>query len=113
MSAVASTPYQPSAVSVVPDRREVAVIPAGDLDLSTVDQLADEMRELWDVGFDQIVLDLRRLEFLDCCGLRLLLSLRSDAERDGDRLQLVPGRPAVERLFELTATRDLFDWRDH
>jgi anti-anti-sigma factor len=52
------------------------------------------------------------VEFLDSMGLRVLLSLRNDAKRDGHSLVLVPGPRAVQRVFALTATRTLFDWRD-
>jgi anti-anti-sigma factor len=113
VSAATAAPYQPFAVSVVPDRREVAVVPHGDLDLSTVDQLAREVRELREVGFEEVLLDLRHVDFIDSSGLRLLLSLRNDAKRDGHVLRLVPGRREVQRIFELTATRSLFNWRDY
>ena len=112
MSAVSVAPYQPFTVSVLPDRREVAVVPEGELDLANVDELDAEIRELRAVGFDRIVLDLRRLAFLESTGLRLLLSLRNAAKRDGHSLVLVPGSPTVQRVFDLTATRGLFDWRD-
>jgi anti-sigma B factor antagonist len=107
-----ATPYEPFTVAVVPNRHEVAVIPKGELDLSCVDALDREVRELRAAGFDQIVLDLRQVRFLDSTGLRLLLSLRSDAERDGHDLTLVRGPRAVQRIFELTATHGLFDWRE-
>ncbi len=112
LSAIASSQSPPFTVTVVPDRREVVVIPAGDLDLATVDRLDREIRELRAVGFDHVVLDLRQLEFLDSSGLRLLLSLRNTAKRAGHRLELVPGVSPVQRVFELTATRSLFDWRE-
>ena len=51
-------------------------------------------------------------ELLDSTGLRVLLSLRNDAKRDGHSLVLIPGSPAVQRVFALTATRTLFDWRE-
>lgn len=112
MSAVVPTPYQPFTVSVVPDRQEVAVVPAGDLDLSAVDRLAGDIREVRNAGFDRILLDLRRLTFLDFSGLRLLLSLRNDAKHEGHHLWLVPGRPEVRRVFDLTGTHGLFEWRN-
>ncbi len=104
--------YEPFSVAVVPNRHEVAVIPKGELDLSCVDALDREVRELRAAGFDQIVLDLRQVRFLDSTGLRLLLGFRNDAQRDGHDLTLVRGPRAVQRIFELTATHSLFDWRD-
>ena len=98
-------------ISVVPDREEVAVIPAGELDLASAELVEREVRDLCRSGFDRIVLDLRQLEFLDSSGLRALLSLRNDAKRDGHRLELVAGPRRVQRVFEITATRGLFDWR--
>jgi anti-sigma B factor antagonist len=111
MTAAVIPSYQPFAVTVVPDRGSVAVIPEGDLDLATADRLAGEVRELRGAGFEDVVLDLRRLDFMDSTGLHLLLGLRSDARRSGQTLTLVPGCAEVQRLFELTATLDLFDWR--
>ena len=113
MSVVSPAPYQPFAVSVVPDRREVAVVPRGELDLSTADELAREVLALREVGFDHVVLDLRHLDFIDSSGLELLLALHEDAQREGHVLTLVPARSEVQRIFELTATRGAFRWREH
>ncbi len=104
-------PYVPFSVSVTPDRGEVAVVPRGELDLSSIDALEREVRELRDAGFEQIVVDLRHLTFMDSSGLRLLISLRNDAARNGHRLTLKPGSEAIQRVFAITGTRGLFDWR--
>ena len=104
--------FQPFTVSVVPDRSEVAVVPAGELDATAVDELDAEVRSLRRSGFDHVVIDLRQTGFIDSSGLRLLLSLRNDAKRDGHRLTMIRGRAEVQRIFDLTATTGLFDWRD-
>lgn len=100
-----------ASVMVRPNRREVIVEPSGELDLVLGESIEREVRELRSVGFEEIVIDLRRLTFMDSAGLRTLLALRSDARRNGERLVLIPGPPAVERIFALTGTRGLFDWR--
>jgi len=79
--------------------------------LASVGAVDQEVKELRHSGFDEVVVDLRRLTFIDSSGLRMLLRLRSEAERDGHHLTLVPGSPRVQRIFELTSTRGLFDWR--
>lgn len=99
------------AVSVVPDRHVVAVTPEGELDMESSDVLEQKIAELRAVGTRRLVLDLRRLEFMDSCGLRTLIALRNDCMRTGQELELVAGRPAVQRLFTLTGTRGLFRWR--
>lgn len=114
MSPAQSSPYEPFSLSVVPvpDMREVTVVAAGELDLAYGDVLERAVRRLYGSGVQRVVIDLRRVAFLDCAGLRVLLSLRNDAKRNGHSLTLVPGPPAAQRIFNITATRGLFDWRD-
>jgi anti-sigma B factor antagonist len=97
-------------VSTVPRRDEIVVVPAGELDLVSVDLLEREIDELRSAGFANIVIDLRQLTFIDSQGLRLLIVLRNAAQRDGQTLKLIAGSSDVQRLFVMTATGDLFDW---
>lgn len=112
MAAIASTPVRAFSISVVPYRNVVAAVPAGELDLATVDELAATIGELRAVGFTDIVLDLRKVDFIDSTGLQLLLRLHADAARDGHRIGLVSPEPMVGRIFDITGTRDLFSWQD-
>jgi anti-anti-sigma factor len=82
----------------------VFVVPRGELDIATVDQLAAEIDELVTRGFDTIVLDLRATSFLDSSGVHLLLkqTTRPDAQ-----VTLIDGTPAVRRVIELTGVRHL------
>ena len=112
MAVVPSPKHDRFSIAVVRDGRRVTVVPSGDLDVDSAEVLDLEVRGLRAAGFEQMVIDLRGLTFLDSSGLRLLLSLRNDAKRRGRRLVLVPGPPVVQRIFAMTATRTLFDWRD-
>ncbi len=112
MESIDTSPYAPFALSVVPDRDEVSVIPIGELDMASADQLHDAVRELEAAGFGSIVIDLRAIDFIDSTGLRMLLSLRNDAKRNGHALTLMPAGPAASRIFDITGTRGLFDWRE-
>jgi anti-anti-sigma factor len=49
-----------------------------------------------------VTVDLRRVEFLDCLGLQLLLDQHERSLAHGRRLDFVQGPPAVRRVFELT-----------
>ena len=102
---------KPFAVSLVPENQAVAVIPEGELDMDSSEFLERKIAELRAVGTPRLVLNLRGLEFMDSCGLRSLIALRNDCKRTGQELELIPGRPAVQRLFTLTGTRGLFAWR--
>ena len=112
MKAIPSQSVEQFSVGVVRDRDEVVVALTGELDLATADMLEREVRELRHSGCDHIVVDLRQLDFMDSAGLRVLISLRNTAKCVGHRLILVPGPRQVQHIFDLTATRGLFDWRD-
>jgi anti-anti-sigma regulatory factor len=43
-----------------------------------------------------VVLDLSRLGFIDCTGLRCILELDAEARNDGFSIELVPGPPVVQ-----------------
>jgi anti-sigma B factor antagonist len=52
-----------------------------------------------------LILDLSGLEFMDSTGLRCILTCDAEARRDPFTIALIPGPPAVQRVFELTNTR--------
>lgn len=106
-----SPPYRPFAISVVRSGDEVAVVAVGELDLASADGLGEQVRDVLAAGSAQILLDLRQVDFIDSTGLRMLLSLRNDAKRHHQPLTLVPPTPAARRIFEITGTRNLFDWQ--
>src|SRR5204863_362877 len=51
-----------------------------------------------------VTVDLRRVSFLDCLGLRLLVAQHRQAPARGCRIDFIQGPPAVRRVFELTGT---------
>lgn len=93
-------------IEIKPQRGTVEVSPVGELDLATTPQLKSKLEALIDVGCARIVIDLRRVEFLDSSALHALVSAQTCAERDGWHLAIIPGRRAVQRVFELTGTVD-------
>ncbi len=107
-----SSQYTPFALSIVPGRDEVAVVPVGELDMASVEQVEEAVTQVKDAGFESIVIDLHGIDFIDSSGLRMLISLRNDAKRNGHTLTLMPPGPAASRIFDITRTRGLFDWRE-
>lgn len=112
MSSLESWSSERFTLTVVPNRQEVAVVPEGELDLASVDVLEREVRGLYARGFARVVVDLRRVGVVDSAGLRMLVGLREEARSLGHTLTLVPGPSVVQRLFRITGTTALFDWRD-
>ena len=87
--------------SLAPDT--VCVALSGELDFSRAYTFDEEMRRLEAQKPDSIVLDLRKLNFIDSAGLGRVLAVQRRAGRDGRRLVVVRGCRAVERLFALSA----------
>jgi len=81
------------------DRATVTL--SGELDLSTAPQVEQALAEAEEKGPETMVLDLRRLAFMDSTGLRVVLAADGRARRDGRRLEVVPGPPQVHRVFRI------------
>jgi anti-sigma B factor antagonist len=74
----------------------------GELDLSTVGRVQDELERVESARPPVLVLDLSRLSFLDSTGLRCLLGAAERAREHGRRLVIVRGSNAVQRVFSIT-----------
>ena len=97
------------AITVEGDRALRVIRPEGELDISTVGALAPVVERECSSHAD-LVVDLSRLSFLDCAGLRILLYARALADSNGSRLRLVPGPASVRRIFRLTGLESRFNF---
>jgi anti-sigma B factor antagonist len=84
----------------------------GELDLSTVNKVDEELQSLEASGANLIVLDLSRLTFLDSTGLRCLVTADQRAKETGRRLVLVRGPDAVQRVFTITRLEERLEMVD-
>jgi anti-anti-sigma factor len=79
--------------------------PVGELDLATAPLLESAFDAvIRDDDAEMIVLDLRELGFMDSTGIHLLIRMHR-ACAGGDRLRVINGSRAVERLLDLTGVR--------
>lgn len=85
-----------------PEHGRLDVGLSGEIDLSTVTELEERLKDSLDENPRLLVLDLREVTFLDSSGLRLLLRLDERQKDAGGRLVLVQGGRRVARVFELT-----------
>jgi anti-anti-sigma factor len=78
----------------------VVVSPEGEVDLATVEPLRAELQAAMREA-TTVVLDLRGVSFLDSTGLRLIVEVQREAEREGVALAVVRGREAMQRLLDI------------
>ena len=90
-------------IEIVSDGETRLVRLSGELDLANSPRLTDELLSLLSSGRG-VVVDLDRLDFIDSSGLQTLLVATRHAQEHNGRLSITrPKRPAVARLFEMTA----------
>jgi anti-sigma B factor antagonist len=89
-------------VSVIPDRDRVRVLAVGELDLSTAELLDAQLDELFAVGWSEVTVDLREVEFMDSSGVHVLLRARQGADGTPGRLEVVVDPGPVQELLRLT-----------
>jgi anti-sigma B factor antagonist len=101
-STPAAAPARPQPFGVEVQQRDDVVIvrPRGELDLATVETLSAALDGIDRSG--RVVLDLRGLSFIDSTGLRLLVALYRQSERDGFALLLVAPEAPVDRAIQLS-----------
>lgn len=87
------------------------VAPSGELDVATVEIIDRRIEEALAGGVRRLVLDLSGLTFMASSGLRLVLRLAEQSDREnGFDLGVVRGPRQVHRVFELTRTDARVPW---
>ena len=81
----------------------------GELDIATAPLLDATLADVERNGTGTVLLDLARVQFIDSTGLRSLLSARQRAEAAGRKLRLANLTVDVERVFDVTGVRRIFD----
>ncbi len=76
----------------------------GELDLSSSAALEDELHRV--DGTPLVVIDLRKLEFIDSTGLGVLVKTHQQMRQANSRLVLVDGEGQVRRLLAMTGLSD-------
>lgn len=99
--------HPPEQFDIAVEQREgvVVVRPKGDLDIATTPLLDEILGDLAAQGASA-VLDLAETDFIDSSGLQTILKAHAVSQRDGFGLTMLPGPPAVMKVFELSGTRE-------
>jgi anti-sigma B factor antagonist len=81
----------------------------GDLDVYSTRDLLNQLIPA-EAGATDVVIDLSRLKFIDCAGVRQLVEAQQRIGRRGGRLKLIKGPQRVHRVFTLTGLETAFDF---
>ena len=74
----------------------------GELDLATAPRLEAEIEHVRaEQGLRRVIVDLRKLAFLDSTGLEAIIRLHRVAEEEDFEVAVIRGPRAVERLFSV------------
>ncbi|MFJ5727464.1 ANTAR domain-containing protein [Streptomyces paradoxus] len=106
-SAPAAAPPCMATMDVVPDGDRMTVSMWGELDLGSR-RLLPELYDMLTLSSGGVDLRLDAVGFCDCSGLNTLLDLRTRAVDEGKTVTISSCGVAVERLLDLTGTRELF-----
>jgi anti-sigma B factor antagonist len=89
----------------------IVVVAAGEIDIASADELEIRLRDALNRS-SHVVLDLRRVGFIDCAGLRRMLHFQDAARETGGDFAVIPGPRQVQRLFLITRTFGAFHFLD-
>jgi anti-anti-sigma factor len=81
----------------------------GEFDLAGIDQFNRAVHAVETREPVALVIDMSALAFMDSSGLRALITAHERAQKGGWRLAIVPGPPAVRRVFEVTQMDERLD----
>ncbi|GAA3984588.1 MULTISPECIES: STAS domain-containing protein [Streptomyces] len=72
---------------------------AGEIDLASAGFLVEHLDAATAGPEPDVLVDLRRVDFFDCSGLRVLCRAETRARQRGGRLRLVSDRPRIHQLL--------------
>jgi anti-anti-sigma factor len=90
----------------------VHVTLVGELDLSTVAKVQEELRRVEAGSPPTVVVDLSKLTFLDSTGLRCIVTADERAREEGRRVVIVRGPDPVQRVFAITRLEERLEMVD-
>jgi anti-sigma B factor antagonist len=101
-------------LDVMSEKRDglVHVALVGELDLSTVAKVQEELRRVEASSPATLVVDLSKLTFLDSTGLRCIVTADERARAEGRRIVIVRGPDAVQRVFAITRLEERLEMVD-
>ena len=92
---------------LVLDDGAITIPVAGEFDMAATFTVEPKLERAADLdGLRRLTLDLSGVTFLDSTGLGVVMRLASDLQSRGTDLEIVPGPPEVQRVFETAGLAD-------
>lgn len=85
---------------------------AGEVDVSNVEQVREAAVKLLEGNGKRLILDLSGVEYMDSSGLGMLVGLLKRQRESGGVLAIAGHQPRVQRLFEITGLKQVFELYD-
>lgn len=93
--------------TLLPCAGSVCLVIEGELDLAAHGQLTQRLAEAADLAHGTLRLDLSRVTFVDCCGLRPIEEIRLGLEAAGGRLEIAASSACFRRVSLLAGYAEL------
>jgi len=93
--------------SVTAEESYIVVTLAGEVDVTTAQQMRDVLMSQAAQGTPRLIVDLSGLGFMDSSGVRVLLTVRGALEASGRTLALASPQPVVARMLSLVGADQL------
>lgn len=82
---------------------------SGRVDSATAPDLQKALQDLLDSGRNQLVLELKGVDYMSSAGLRALVSMQKAAKKNGGTLRLAQLSARVTEVLELAGLAPVFD----
>jgi anti-sigma B factor antagonist len=83
------------------------VSPSGEIDIASAGFVAKPLLQGLSNGFERVVLDLSSTTFIDSAGMAVVIGATEHARKRTMGFIVIPGPPAVQRVFDLCGYTDL------
>ncbi len=99
------------AITETHHRDRICVEITGELDILTAPKLAAELNHVVRRSSQDVIVDLRRVEFIDSAGLQILLGVQRRLSTASRRLSVVCDEGPVRRVIELARLEETLSLR--
>ncbi len=82
---------------------------SGELDIATASNIESRLMALEEREPQRLILDLRRVNFIDSTGLSMIINADGRARKDGRRLTIVSGDGVPRRILRTVGLEDRLD----